>query len=414
VVVASSAGALVACVDDDVPPTATADSGLVDHVDDADDVDHEVVPTIDGSRRDAGVTADARSPDAGPPLPHAKLVLVHASPDLPALRICYKLGKAADGSDGVLVPVAALPDQAKPGQPYPGIFPGTGAPFPDLLDLSSYAVTPIFVRAAAIASDVRKDGGLERSCQDILSQDGGLATDDRTEFPTLPVGTFAPSTTLLLAVTGCKANTNVYPFSAQAKCGASYTSSSNNFAIQKYTLDKTPTGAASLGAQFIDLTPAYEGESYVFGGSCGANPSCTANGVFPVIVKGYADGGTSAVVPLTTAPVKFPEQRPTSAVGVSGLDVATDKIAVAGTNTAGDGGMGPLITELSSQAGLPLVQLLTTGSNTPADYFRNGRNYTFLLLGEPSKLAAVQPDGGFNGYGIHYLGFDNDPELPPK
>ena len=408
-----SACFIAGCGDDDTTPVTATDSGP--------GADQVSPPTDSGPGTDTGPKPDSGPPDAGPP--HAKIIIVHASPGLPALRVCFKLGKLADGSDGVIAPVAALPDQAKPGQPYPGVFPGTGGPFPDLLDLSAYALTPIVINADKIKTDIRTDGGTQRSCQDILAPDGGLAgTTDAVTFPTLPVGTFTPNTTLLLALTGCAAGeaggtypgpdggTTAFPYTAQQKCGAAYTSANSNFAIQKFTLDKAAAGATQLGSQFINLSQGIEGQTIPFATACGANTACTANGVYPVIVKNDPAGDAAAAVatPLTAAPVKFPALAPATTKGITGVLPASASFAIAGSTTGvgGDGGVGPFV----GNAGFPIVQTFTTGSATPADYFKNGRNYTFVLLGDPT----FGPASATNGNGVHFLGFDNDPVLPPK
>ncbi len=397
-----SACFIAGCGDDDDLPVTTTDGGPTADV---------VTVTDTGPGNETGPKPDSGPPDAGPP--HAKIILVHASPGLPALRVCFKLGKAADGSDGVIAPVAPLPDQAKPGQPYPGVFPGTGGAFPDLLDLSVYALTPIVINAAKIQGDVRStDGGTERSCQDILAPDGGvIGTADAVAFPTLPVGTFTPNTTLLLALTGCAAGetggSTPFPYTAQQKCGAAYTSANSNFAIQKYTLDRTAAGATQLGGQFINLAQGIEGEALPFATACGLNTACTSNGVYPLIMKNDpTDASAPVATPLTTAPVKFPLLAPATAKGVTGVSPANASFAFAGSLTAGDGGVGPVLGNVT----FPIVQTFTTGAATPADYFKDGRNYTFVLLGDPT----YGPASSTNGNGVHVLGFDNDPVLPPK
>jgi hypothetical protein len=388
-----SACFMVGCGDDTVDTTPT-DSGL-----------SEAAPGDGGGGTDTGPKPDSGPPDAGPA--HAKIILVHAAPGLAALRVCFKLGKLADGSDGTIAPVHALPDTAQPGQPYPGVYPGTGGPFPDLLDLSVYALTPIVINAEKIKTDI---GATQRSCQDILAGDGGLATGDAVTFPTLPVGTFAPNTTMLLALTGCATGelggATPFPYTAQQKCGAAYTAANSNFAIQKFTLDKTAAGAAQLGGQFINLSQGIESEALPFATACGANTDCTKNGVVPMVVKNDpTDAAAPVPVPLTAAPVKFPLMAPATAKGVDGVVAANASFAIAGEQTAGDGGA-PVV----GAASFPIVQTFTTGAATPADYFKNGRNYTFVLLGDPT----AGPASATNGYGVHFLGFDNDPVLPPK
>jgi hypothetical protein len=404
-----SACFIAGCGDDTTDTTTPAvDGGLTD----------QASPPVDsGTPTDGNTTTDTGT-DAGPP--HAKVILVHASPGLGALRICFKLGKP--GLAGTIVPpIPALPDVAKEGQPYPGIFPGTGGPFPDLLDLSPFEITPVVIKASSISADVRVDGGTERTCQDLLASDAGIASGDITTFPTLPAGTFAPNSTLLLALTGCAAGetggVSPFTYTAQQKCGAAYTSANSNFAIQKFTLDTAPAGATQLGGQFINLAQGIENEIPPFAANCGTNAACQANGLWPVVMKNDPSGDAAAppiVVPLTGGPAKFPELKPATAKGVDSVVPADTQFAFFGSNTAvgGDGGLGPRL----SGAPLPFIQLFTTGSTSTTDggaqgdYYKNGHNYTFILLGDPTAGAF----GPTNGYGTHFLGFDNDPVLPPK
>jgi hypothetical protein len=398
---AGSACFVAGCGDDDDLPVTAADSGLTDQA---------VVPPTDTGVSDTNVPKPDTGVDAGPP--RAKVILVHATPGFGALRVCFKIGKAADGSDGVISPTTAQPDVIRGAQPYPGVFPGTGGPFPDTgLDLAPFALTPIVIRAEKISTEVKTDGGTQKSCQDLLGASSTLvANTDYVQFPTFPVGTFVPGATLLLALTGCQAGDT----GGAAKCGAGYTTANSNFTIQKFLLDRAPVPATKLGAQFINLTPAVEGQgATAFAVPCGLDTNCTGNGVYPVLVK--PDPADAAAPPtvksITTSPVKFPELKPATAAQLDNIVAATDRFGFAGANTAvgGDGGRGTII----GQAPLTLVQTATVGSATQTDYFRNGQAYTFVMIGAPSD-GAQPTDGGFNGYAIHFLGFNNDPVLPPK
>ena len=60
----------------------------------------------------------------------AKLIMVHGSPDIPAVRICFSVGLAADLSDQAVTPLPPLPNQISGPLPYPGLFPGTGGVIP--------------------------------------------------------------------------------------------------------------------------------------------------------------------------------------------------------------------------------------------------------------------------------------------
>src|SRR5689334_12512659 len=82
---------LGACDGDNTPPSFF-DSGSADATTDA--------------------TSDASDASDAAPTTHAKVILVHASPDVAALRLCFALGVQNDGSDAKMAPIAPLPNNA--------------------------------------------------------------------------------------------------------------------------------------------------------------------------------------------------------------------------------------------------------------------------------------------------------------
>jgi phosphoribosyl 1,2-cyclic phosphodiesterase len=166
---------------------------------------------------------------------HAKVIVVHASPDVPTVRVCFAIGLQNDGSDGVIAPISPLPQT--------GLAPGTGGALPDLgVDLSQRALTPYVILASKITSSAAR-------C-DTLAGDAGTLTQNVDYFvlPTIKNGTLAPSTTFLVAATGCVPSA-IDPAADTTTCGASYDSTKGNLSLQIFTLDRVIGNTQRFGAQ---------------------------------------------------------------------------------------------------------------------------------------------------------------------
>ncbi len=369
---------MAGCGDDSSGTTTPGDDG-------GSNADQSNPPVDSGGGTDSG--GGDTGTDAGPP--HAKAIIVNAIPDnrVGALRVCFGLQKT--GTTGFVVPpLLALPDTALAGQPYAGIFPGTGGPLPDLLDLNDYSIRPYAIPAAAIKNDAKgTDGGTPRTCQDLVQADSGVTA---LQFPDIPAGTFAHGKSILLVATGCLAAGG----HSTLDCGSDYDVTNGNVHARIYYLDRN-TSAATLGAQFAHESSQLEG--------------ILPSGVIPVAVSPAPDAGDSGATVVTpfAGITHFGQLVPDAgATQLSGINPATTGVNIAAPLP--DGGVGPL---LGQTVPLPLVEALTIGPGGPADYFKNGQNYTFMMVGDP--LQSVDAGGGaFNGYGIHPLGFKNDPTLP--
>jgi len=132
---------------------------------------------------------DASDASDAAPTTHAKVIVVHASPDVAAVRLCFALGVQNDGSDAKMAPIAPLPNNALP--------PGGGAILPDLgLDLSHQALTPYVFVASKITSAA--------TCDQLAAS--LTANIDYYPLATVKNGTLAAGTTLMFAMTGCLAS----------------------------------------------------------------------------------------------------------------------------------------------------------------------------------------------------------------
>ncbi len=364
-------GALAGCGGDDSTPATATDSGTLPDV-------------TTGGDSGPGLDSATDSPvaDAGQ---HGKILVVNASPDLGPFRVCVAIGKKADGSDGTVAPLAALPDVAVGPQPFPGIFQGTGGAFPDVKDLTGDNVTPYVILAQKIATDVKPtDGGVERTCDALVGAGGSLTVNvDYFKLPTIPAGTFTNNSTHILGALGClpkavDANADI------AHCGPDYVDATGNLGIHIFALSRTAPTPGTLGADFAH-----------FSGGLSAAP------IFPVMIN------ADASVPISATPVAYASVGPATPASIPGVVPTTSQFGIA-LPTA-DGGT----TGIIAAAPLLLVQQVTIGATTPADYFANDQSYTFVVIGDPAISALVdagsgQPPG-FNGFGLHFLGFNNNP-----
>lgn len=376
--VTSVGGALaIGCTGDDTTPAVLPDAGNDQNVPDTgNDV---VIPPADGG--------DAAVPE------NAKVIVVHASPDVPAVRICFALGLKADGSDGVIAPIAPIPDSlANAQQPFPGLFPGTGGALPDLgIDLSTKALTPYVMIASKISTDVKPtDGGSAPvACDTLIEGDGGLTANvDFLKLPTIPAGALAKDSTLLLAATGCLPKA-ADPTASVARCGSSWNENTGNVGLQAFVLDRKVTDQAKMGAQVAHLSSPVEGLLQA-GSTVGVNTA-------------LFDSVADASVSLTMGQ-KFGELKPATASAHALANASTGAFVVT-VNNPTDGGAALVTVPVP----LPTVAQLSTGV-ADAGYFQNGANYTFVILGDPTAPSFIDA-GVFNGYSLHVLAFPNNPKV---
>jgi hypothetical protein len=311
---------------------------------------------------------------------HAKVIVVHASPDVPTVRVCFAIGLQNDGSDGVIAPISPLPQN--------GLAPGTGGVLPDLgVDLSQRALTPYVILASKITSSTAR-------C-DTLAGDGGTLVPNVDYFalPTIKNGTLAPSTTFLVAATGCLP-TSLDPSADALTCGASYDGAKGNLALQIFTLDRVIGNSSRFGAQIAHVaSPAAGVWSAIYG-------STTVSAALRTF-----DGGTTEVIVDNAS---LDQLAPSSAASLAMPTVDQTSLVVSAVNP--DGGAPPVSTSVP----LPLVYTATTGQVTGENaYFTAGVNYTFVFLGDP-RVAATLDGGAFNGYSLHALAFPNDPPVPAQ
>jgi hypothetical protein len=346
---------------------------------------------------DTGVGMDSGNMDSGdasgPAM--AKLILVHASQQLWGIRVCF----AANGN---LTPLPALPHDPAT-QPaslgFPGIPPGAGGPFPSTgTDITPLTITPYVMNADSIKTHVKGEMGGEKKCSDLLNPDGGtlVANQDYWKLPDIPANTLQHGNTYILMLEGCDKNANFgsVPITT-ALCGASWSNTTGNLAVKIYQVDNKVADMSKMGAQYVHAAPPLQ--AVYQGGAIGLTAQTDAGNI--QIINAMPANNEGAIQPATA-----------SKLGAPG---ATDVLA--NTLILADGGVGAIIP-------IPLgaVETLTTGMAPTGMYKANG-NFTFIMLGNPSRTAdgglfypdAGQPISVNQGYALHALGFSNDPVIPP-
>ncbi len=303
---------------------------------------------------------------------HAKIVAVHASPDLPAVRFCFGLGVQNDGSQAVIAPIPALPQTP--------LAPGAGAVLPDLGDFSN-AVTPYAVMASKITGNA--------TCDQLIGPLG--AGSDYFALPTIKNGTFASGTTHLVALTGCLSQ-SADALADLTTCGPTWDASKGNLALDVLALDHVVANSQRFGAQIAHVASPAAG---VWAGLYGS--TAVSARLHPL------DGGADEPIADSVA---LGALAPPNAASLAMPSVDETSLVVAPVNP--DGGAPPTQASIP----LPLVYEATTGQATGEKaYFAPGVNYTFVFVGDP-RVATTVDGGAFNGYSLHALAFPNDPATP--
>jgi hypothetical protein len=339
-------------------------------------------------------------------------MVVHASPDLPPIRLCF--GTAMPGAKATVAQFPALPQT--PAKAFdgtaraPGIYAGTAQAMPTFpvdmsaIDIASYL---LFADDQLLAGQNASNPN-EALCTDLLGPDGtGSAPAvmkpgvDFLAMPAIPAGTFKDTSAYLIAITGClpQSGSGAHDAAANAAlCGADYDAVKGNVALSIVELDSTPLSAAEgFGTQVADRSQPL--------GGAHAPPDVAANGVRPMVA--YAAGGGAF---LTTDPVKFGatqlDPSPAAALfPIPNTSISGATFNLVPANAGGgfdlDAGAPVLAQTLASVATIspPGVAPLTAGETT-----------TFVILGDPAA-APVMLNGAlnpaFDGHGLHAIAFVN-------
>lgn len=397
---------LAACGDDDAEPTTPATDASVP--------DSTTPPPPDASEEDAGE-------DAATDIP-ARLILVHGATSLGpssntgAVRVCFATATKDKPNDFVVTStLGALPDELSAGAkdaglPFPGLFPGTGGPFPSTgLFLDDYVIKPIVLNAERLAargiirvSDTDPGFRCNKLLQDGFVPDGGwpdgtnpLANTalqknvDYWELAPIPATTLVKNKTFLLSVNGCAGDTDP---AVGTKCGSDFTAGvagPGNLKLFIFELDTAAPAADELGAQFVHSSPQTQASV----------PAVSPGFAGEDLVDAAADAASFQAV--TAAPVAFPQLMPTNGVGI---------------------GAAPPVAKLK---GITMASYFMAGKDAPLNNFRqpltaiakqsaaasgyaNGKNYTFVAVGDPDPTFCASDNPNLRSRCLHYLAFEND------
>ena len=219
------------------------------------------------------------------------------------------------------------------------------------------------------------------------------------ELPPIPAGLLLRNKTFLLLATGCRPTATRRAGVTDGQCGPTYNGTTGNLGIIAFELDRSPRANTEMGVQF-------------------AHAAAPANDFVkqPVLPGMVLDG---SFTPLGDAAVAYASLNKDAATPVTGV-APTDSFGVRVQLPVGPDAS---IVPVTLAASLPQIQFSTIVDSGTPSFYANGVNYTFVAVGDPNVPQYIDPfDGGPsapdaggrpNGYTFHYLGFPNDPTLPP-
>ncbi len=356
------------------------------------------------STNDAGLISDAAStdsglggedggtanPDTGVPggdssAPQTGALFVHASPDLPDVRLCWYVGDADAGSYTFSNTDAPLPSGAPaPASNYPAL-PVGGAVA--LAEASTLLGGNLHIRAipAALLSAIETKSGPPKSCGHWLNPG---ANNLPVGFPLYDLsaqsGVVVLGATNVIALAGCAPGDSALAAASAAqilaRCGPGYTLAGGNLRLDVKPLHEV--AASPLGqipVQAAQLSPALA----QLAGDAG------------VIVSFGPQGAGATVATLPTENALDPQ-------AAKYLDTGTDASAYGtlgfGVDIAGqDGGAGHLWMSLEQA-----LELQDPTMN-PAVYYANQTTFVVAVIGDPAAPHAFGAPTGYDGTGLHVL-----------
>jgi hypothetical protein len=300
---------------------------------------------------------DAGASDAAD-LPRV-LIVAHASTDAFDFRLCFGLSDSSDGANAQIVPIAPVPDDPKSPMPqanYPGIARGNGAIVdPDLgpaAALSSKFVVPYLVNAFSLATRPAA------SCKELFECSGKACIQSPGDFVKLPAvaaTSFMAGGTRLLGVVGAGTAIKMKEIALDGRSAGSamrgqfaHLSTLGQMTARYGTLDGGADGSVSLGAA-----------------SFGEVGSPTAASIAPPTMAGF---------------------------GSTGITFSA--------GSAGDAGAVLL------RASLAEIQQASDPSQPPDEFYKNDRNYVFVVVGDPAVPKTIDggaPNPEYAARGLHVV-----------
>jgi len=323
----------------------------------------------DSAAADSGLASDGPSEgsaDGGGP---TTIAFVHASPDLPAVRLCW----TAAGSQQAMAVPAFPADNVMPASDYPGI-PVGGAAWgtfqTNLADLNGGTVY------AVSASNI---AGNTLTCDRLICNDPGcVAQNDYWS-----LGTIAPdvlsSGPNVVAIAGCRGDDLL---ASNKQCGDGWQPGKGNLHLQVLPVGSAPGRYQGLlTVQAAQLSPGLvwlQGDAGVSTVSFGA------------------ESDAQPFAQLTSAgevEPSLPQMLSLDAGAIEQLGFAVD-VSGADASDAGHFWMS-----------LSQALALTDPQEAPGTYYAFGGIYVVAIVGDPtaSRPFSSDPDASYDGTGLHVL-----------
>jgi hypothetical protein len=325
-------------------------------------------------------TADATSPEGGidgAPAPLTTVIFAHASPSLPALRLCWVPAGLGLPASGVPFPS----DNEMPASNYPGIPVGGAVWLTDPAQVASVAGATIYaLRAWPLGQD------RTTKCADLLCPPGG----QNCRIPNLDywrIGTIAPAqlrtgASNIIAVSGCRGGDDAT--ASVARCGASWSAATGNLHLEVVPVPAAAfdPGDGGLLVQATQLSPGLQALQGAAGMTSVSFGPADMSGAQPIAqLQGEAEllPSSPASVSLPAGPASFGQLG--FAVDVQGIDAGA---------------------AAHLWMSLALAQELVSPSQDPTAYYGAGGTYVVAVLGDPNAPHATG-DAGYDGTGLHVL-----------
>jgi hypothetical protein len=325
--------------------------------------------TGDSTAPDSGLASDGPSEgsaDGGGP---ATIAFVHASPDLPAVRLCW----TAPGSQQAMAVPAFPADNLMPASDYPGIPVGGAAwgTFPsNLADLNGGTVY------AVSASNI---AGNTHTCDRLICNDPGcVASNDYWSLGTIAPGVLNSGPNVV-AIAGCRGDDR---FAGNRQCGEGWQAGSGNLHLQVLPVGYAPGRYQGLlTVQAAQLSPGLvwlQGDAGMSTVSFGAESA----------PQPFAQLASSGDVEPS-----LPQMLSLDAGAVDQLGFAVD-VAGADASDAGHFWMS-----------LSQALALTDPQAELGTYYAFGGIYVVAIVGDPTASLpfSSDPDASYDGTGLHLL-----------
>jgi hypothetical protein len=333
----------------------------------------------DAAAGDAGGEAGAGDDGGAISPPPTVVILLHASPSLPSLRLCW-----APTDPTVPVDATALPfpsSSAMPASNYAGI-PVGGAVWADPTATQALATggyTLYALRAKPIADSTTP-------CHELVCSGTGsgclMPNADYWRVGALTPGQLRTGATNVVAIGGCLPLFDD-PSASGARCGPTWSTASGNLHVDTISFYDTLAGdGGPLMVQAAQLSP---GLAALEGAGATTLSFGTQDGGQIEVARLHDEGD---VEPLSPMPLMLP----TTASPFDDVGFAVDVVG------ADAGAAGHVWMSLAQAQELVLPQ------EDPTTYYRLGGTYVVAVLGDPNAPHAYSAGGmPYDGTGLHLL-----------